>query len=71
VSADAHIEKWALMSHAIQIDAGMKSFALVAIDETGEVFWGSDFGAEPEKLLRRLNTITNDIKSSLKAKATS
>ncbi len=52
---------WARMRGALKRE-NMKSYALVAIDESGYVHWGSDFKYEPETLLRYLRTIEADIR---------
>ncbi len=61
---------WARMRGALKREY-MKSYALVAIDESGFVHWGSHFEYEPETLLRYLRTIEADIRRHIKRLAAS
>lgn len=56
---------WRRMDQALA-RAGMKSYALVAVDESGRVYWGSNFGHKPEEVLRHLRIIEADIRQYIR-----
>ena len=60
------VEKWIEMANHVRA-AGMVSFALVAVDERGQVHYGADFGhGNGSALLGRLDEIRHDIKHGIK-----
>jgi hypothetical protein len=66
MSTDEHLKTYGRMTSAIK-RAGMKGYALVAVDTKGEVFWGGDFRHQPEALLRHLRQIQHDIQQYMKS----
>lgn len=69
MGTDTRIDTWTALVSGVKANPRIKSFALVAVDEDGEVYWGSSFGHEPTRLLRRLRTIEQDIKQHIKRRA--
>lgn len=65
MSTQQHLDKWAKLSGPIK-RAGAKSYAFVAVDEHGEVFYGANFGFQPQSILGKLNEMRHDVKQYIK-----
>ncbi|KKL28790.1 hypothetical protein LCGC14_2371620 [marine sediment metagenome] len=67
MSTEQHIATYDRMAKAVRAVA--ESYALVAVDRAGEVFWGANYGQHPEAILRHLKQIERDIKRFIKRSA--
>ncbi len=66
MSTDTQLDKWQTFTDTLRAN-GIKSFALVAVDGMdNHVFWGADFGYQPEAILAKLQQIEHDIKDTIK-----
>ena len=68
MSTEEHLTKWAKLSDSIK-RAGAKSYAFVAVDDSGEVFYGEDYGHRPELILAHLNTMRRSVKQYIERQA--
>ena len=60
MSTDQHIATYDRMVGSIRNEA--ESYAFVAVDEHGEVFYGANYGQHPEAILRHLKQIERGVK---------
>lgn len=63
---DKHLERWRAAKAAFLGATGreVQAFALIAIDETGEVYWGADYPDDPmmqRELLRKLDYMRDQL----------
>lgn len=68
---DAHLDRWAAAREAFKAQTGreISAFALVMIDETGEVHWGGDYSNDEihqRALLKKLEHLRGELRRFMK-----
>jgi hypothetical protein len=68
---EAHLERWSAATEAFKAATGreVSAYAVVLVDETGEVYYGGSFGwkdSDHAALLNRLSVIRGDLKDFIK-----
>lgn len=63
-----HLDRWQVARDAFKAATGrnIQAYALVAVDSTGEVYYGANYGDHTKAMLMKLSEIVGDIKAKLK-----
>lgn len=65
MSDDRYLENWKEIKTSIlaEIPVKVAGYALVAVAENGELFWGANFAKGKEQIQRGMAMISRDMKS--------
>ncbi len=64
MSTEQHVATYGRITKGLR--AAAESYAFVAVDEHGEVFYGADFGDHPQLILRKLSEMRRDVRQYIK-----
>ena len=72
--ATDHIDRWRIAKEAFKAQTGreIEAFALVMIDNTGELHWGANYSSNPiaqRELLKKLEHLRSELRRFMKETA--